>query len=588
MKNYILIFSCFLLFVTKASAQSTDKINFQMILRDASGELLSNNAVGIKFQILETTATGSIIFEESHTTATNAMGLVSIKIGDGVILNGAINTIDWLDKPHYLKIQIDPTGGTNYSLQSIDKLGQAPIASSALKTANALSADYNSLTNAPITITSNQIELLGYLTLNTAIDLDAIKTAVDLNSNKNFPEFGTIEGTAYDILWSKIGNHAFFNHHVGIGTNTNLNTGAALLKVEGGILYESNTTIEPEIGALKYLNLESTTLNDFYFGNNSGEFELLGSATNTDIVFTTDVNILSKLGIGENINESYNFTNNNIVLASSTPSILFDDTSISASFPSTDWSIEINNDTNLNENYFSIENYTTGDSNFKIMAEAPDHAFKILENGNVGLNIENPTTKLEVENTVTATSFIGNASGLTNLPSTGTSSTINTGSTTLAADDDSNNNGSFYFNANTNTLMQINSAGAIAIGSHAPTASLDVDGNFITNNLSTENLLLHGHLKKNIIEETPSSFSSIDVSGKSYIIMKPTSTNYYFSVLNGIDGQIVTIINAGTGTLAFYPGSILTPGNTIISIAQNESITLVQKGGSYLIVNLVN
>jgi len=222
------------------------------------------------------------------------------------------------------------------------------------------------------------------------------------------------------------------------------------------------------------------------------------------------------------------------------------------------------------------------------MAEAPDHAFKILENGNVGLNIENPTTKLEVENTVTATSFIGNASGLTNLPSTGTSSTINTGSTTLAADDDSNNNGSFYFNANTNTLMQINSAGAIAIGSHAPTASLDVDGNFITNNLSTENLLLHGHLKKNIIEETPSSFSSIDVSGKSYIIMKPTSTNYYFSVLNGIDGQIVTIINAGTGTLAFYPGSILTPGNTIISIAQNESITLVQKGGSYLIVSLVN
>ena len=62
MKQFIIIFSCLLLFVVNINAQVTDKINFQMLVRDASGELLPDGTIGIKFQILQGSNTGQLIF----------------------------------------------------------------------------------------------------------------------------------------------------------------------------------------------------------------------------------------------------------------------------------------------------------------------------------------------------------------------------------------------------------------------------------------------------------------------------------------------------------------------------------------------
>jgi len=58
--------------------------------------------------------------------------------------------------------------------------------------------------------------------------------------------------------------------------------------------------------------------------------------------------------------------------------------------------------------FFTVEDYGLYESSLERM--------RITETGNVGIGTFSPTTKLDVFGTVTATSFVGDGSGLTNLP----------------------------------------------------------------------------------------------------------------------------------------------------------------------------
>ncbi len=69
--------------------------------------------------------------------------------------------------------------------------------------------------------------------------------------------------------------------------------------------------------------------------------------------------------------------------------IHFFDTSNSASFPSNDWRITINDYTNGGENYFSIDDVTAGTSPFRIMA-----------GGNIGIGTTSPTERLHVNGNI--------------------------------------------------------------------------------------------------------------------------------------------------------------------------------------------
>ncbi|MFW5645555.1 MAG: hypothetical protein ACOCZL_06545, partial [Bacteroidota bacterium] len=59
---------------------------------------------------------------------TNANGLISLEIGDGVDRFGSFQTIDWGMDSYFLKTETDPEGGTNYSLTGITQLLTVPYA----------------------------------------------------------------------------------------------------------------------------------------------------------------------------------------------------------------------------------------------------------------------------------------------------------------------------------------------------------------------------------------------------------------------------------------------------------------------------
>ena len=75
----------------------------------------------------------------------------------------------------------------------------------------------------------------------------------------------------------------------------------------------------------------------------------------------------------------------------------FDDTSVSASFPSNDWRITINDSENGGTSHFSIDDATAGTNPFRVMAGAGSNAMFISNSGgNVGLGTSTPVVELQV------------------------------------------------------------------------------------------------------------------------------------------------------------------------------------------------
>jgi hypothetical protein len=89
--------------------------------------LVTNQAVGIHISILQTSASGTAVYTETQTPTTNLNGLVTIEIGNGTSTDD-FSVIDWSADTYFIKTEIDPTGGINYTITGISQLLSVPYA----------------------------------------------------------------------------------------------------------------------------------------------------------------------------------------------------------------------------------------------------------------------------------------------------------------------------------------------------------------------------------------------------------------------------------------------------------------------------
>ncbi|MEX0812327.1 MAG: DUF1566 domain-containing protein [Chitinophagales bacterium] len=108
-------------------------MSYQAVVRDNANNLVTSNSIGIRIQILQGSEFGGAVYVETHTSTTNANGLMSLEIGNGTVVSGNFITIDWTDGPYFIKTETDPTGGTNYSISSTSQLLSVPYALHAKK-----------------------------------------------------------------------------------------------------------------------------------------------------------------------------------------------------------------------------------------------------------------------------------------------------------------------------------------------------------------------------------------------------------------------------------------------------------------------
>jgi len=114
--------------IITAIAQPPQAFKYQAVARDNSGEILQNQAVGIRISIHEGSAIGEVSYQETFTETTNQFGLLNLDIGTGVPTFGTFGTIDWSTDSKFLETEIDPAGGTAYVSIGTSELLAVPYA----------------------------------------------------------------------------------------------------------------------------------------------------------------------------------------------------------------------------------------------------------------------------------------------------------------------------------------------------------------------------------------------------------------------------------------------------------------------------
>ena len=116
------------LFSFCALAQSPQKMSYQAVVRDATNNLVVNTNVGVRVSLYAQAPDGDLSFAETHTVQTNDNGLLSLEIGAGVAELGTLAVVDWSEGPYFIKTEIDPNGGTDYSIEAISQMLSVPYA----------------------------------------------------------------------------------------------------------------------------------------------------------------------------------------------------------------------------------------------------------------------------------------------------------------------------------------------------------------------------------------------------------------------------------------------------------------------------
>lgn len=110
------------------AAQVPQAFDFQAVARDASGNVLSAQPVGVRLTVHSGTPGGSIVYQETHSVSTNAFGLFSVAVGQGSTVQGVFADVSWGSASHYLQVELDASGGSNYLDMGTTQLLSVPYA----------------------------------------------------------------------------------------------------------------------------------------------------------------------------------------------------------------------------------------------------------------------------------------------------------------------------------------------------------------------------------------------------------------------------------------------------------------------------
>jgi len=153
-----LFFSFFVALTYLSFGQSPNKMSYQAVIRNSTNNLVVNQPIGMQVSIIQGSSTGTVVFSERHTPATNANGLVSIEIGDGIPVFGVFSGIDWGNGPFFIKTETDPNGGVSYSITGVSQLLSVPFS---LYSSMSDSSKFDKVNDAD-SDPNNEIQILSY------------------------------------------------------------------------------------------------------------------------------------------------------------------------------------------------------------------------------------------------------------------------------------------------------------------------------------------------------------------------------------------------------------------------------------------
>jgi len=126
-----ILYSVFVTLLCSFSAfAQTEGINFQGVARNAAGEVLVNQQINLRLSILLGSESGTVAYSETRQTTTNPQGIFAVVVGDGTAASktGNFSTIDWGTASKFIKVEMDPTAGTNFLAMGTSRMQAVSVA----------------------------------------------------------------------------------------------------------------------------------------------------------------------------------------------------------------------------------------------------------------------------------------------------------------------------------------------------------------------------------------------------------------------------------------------------------------------------
>lgn len=118
-----------------AGAQLPQGFSYQAVARNGEGAILPNQAIAIRFTIRDESASGNLLYQEYHQLTTNPLGLFQTTIGKGTTTVGNFESIPWGNgKEKYLEVELDPNGGSSFTVMGAHPMWSVPFALMAKET----------------------------------------------------------------------------------------------------------------------------------------------------------------------------------------------------------------------------------------------------------------------------------------------------------------------------------------------------------------------------------------------------------------------------------------------------------------------
>jgi uncharacterized protein (TIGR02145 family) len=115
-------------------------------MRNADGSVMASSAVDLTFMIHDGSDAGTMIYQESHALMSNAQGLVSCVVGNGVVSQGNFANINWGSGAKFLHVLMGATDlGTQQMLSVPYALYSSRVNVSVSQTGDTLTIGGNSV-----------------------------------------------------------------------------------------------------------------------------------------------------------------------------------------------------------------------------------------------------------------------------------------------------------------------------------------------------------------------------------------------------------------------------------------------------------
>ncbi|WP_343523327.1 hypothetical protein [Pedobacter sp.] len=130
MKKILLITLLGFALALTVKAQAPQQFNYQGAARNANGTPMANKNISLRISILDGSSTGTAQYSEVRNVVTNVYGLYAIAIGSSgaTSVSGTIAGVTWASGLKFVKVEIDPDNGTNFSLAGTAQLLSVPYA----------------------------------------------------------------------------------------------------------------------------------------------------------------------------------------------------------------------------------------------------------------------------------------------------------------------------------------------------------------------------------------------------------------------------------------------------------------------------